>query len=320
MRDRRYLLLALVPAAMGGLAALVLAVGWLPNPLQRVFVFWTRAGLLLLAGGLLTLVLFIGLLGLWLGSGWGWRRGAAGRMALTQDAHAFYARLDHELKNPLQAIYSSLENIGKRERLSEQGRGSLRTAYSEVRHLKRLIEDLRKIASLPTRPVNMQDLDMADLTAGTVAAIQERYPAAEKGGADRLVLHLEDKSWQPLTVHGDPDLLSQMLYNVIDNACKFSPPDAPVEIWCIPDGDWVRVKVVDRGQGIPLEDLPYLGQDLFRSAAARGMPGYGLGLAMVKGILARHNGEWDFESKVGQGTAVSLRLPRVGRLPVQELG
>ena len=111
MKDKRLILLALVPAALGGLVALLLSAGWLPNPLQRLVVFGDRAGLLLMAGVLLSTVLAIGMLGLWLGGVWGWRRGTANRMSLTEDWREFYGRLDHELKNPLQALYTSLENI-----------------------------------------------------------------------------------------------------------------------------------------------------------------------------------------------------------------
>jgi two-component system OmpR family sensor kinase len=317
VKDRRFIWLAVVPAALGGIAALLLSAFGPPYPLHRVVLFGDWAGLFLGAGLFLAVVLALVLTALWVGGVWGWNRGAVTRREQARERERFYGRLHHETKNPLTVLYTSLDRMA-REQLTPAGRESARNARGQVRHLALLVENLRKVAGVATRQMDRQDVDMAELVEATVAAVRDRQ-AAQADGALNLHLHLDKTTWKPAVVYGDPDLLAQAFHNVIENAVKYSPPGSPVEVWCQTDGDWVRVKVVDQGCGMTDEDLRRLGQELFRSdATAASVPGYGLGLAMVWAILERHGGEVSAESRVGKGTAVTLLLPLAGRLPAKE--
>lgn len=317
MRDKRLMLLALGPAALGGLAALVLSAGWLPDPLGRLSIWGDRAGLLLAAGVFLSVVLALVMLGTWFGTVWGWRQGAVTREEQARERELFHGRLNHELKNPLQVIYGALGNI-QRETLSPAGRASLGNAQGEIRHLALLVHNLRKVAGVATQPMEMEDVDMAEVVEGAAAAIREQYPALAGEAGRRLVVRVDRRPWQHSIVCGDPGPLAQALHNLIENACKFSPPESPVEVSCVPEGDWLCLRVADSGRGIPDEDLAHLGTDLFRSANAHDVPGYGLGLSLVRAVVVRHGGEMNVASQVGEGTVVTLRLPLARRLPSRE--
>ena len=101
----------------------------------------------------------------------------------------------------------------------------------------------------------------------------------------------------------------QALHNLVDNACKFSGPQATIELRAFEDGSNVVVEVADTGPGIDPDEIPHLGEELYRGRSARGIEGSGLGLALVQAIVDRHRGTLTIRSRPGQGTVVALRLP-----------
>ncbi|HCJ78715.1 MAG TPA: PAS domain-containing sensor histidine kinase, partial [Desulfotomaculum sp.] len=106
-------------------------------------------------------------------------------------------------------------------------------------------------------------------------------------------------------VSGDPDLLAQVLTNLVDNAIKYTPPDGHVLIRATTDKDNVQVEVKDTGIGIPPEDLPRVFERFYRveKARARELGGIGVGLAIVKHIIKAHGGSIKAESIPHQGSA-----------------
>ena len=216
MKDRRFLWLAAAPAALGGLAALLLTVFGPPGGLQRLVVFGDWAGLLLGAGLLLATVLGLVLAGLWVGSVWGWHRGSVTRREQAREREQLYGRLHHEVKNPLTALYTALDNIA-REQLTPAGQGSLRNARAEVRHLALLVENLRKVASVATRRLEVEDVDVVALVEGTVAAIRDRHAAL--AGGRQFTPHLDKSALKAPVVSGDRGLLAQAFHNGQRQVC-----------------------------------------------------------------------------------------------------
>jgi two-component system OmpR family sensor kinase len=111
------------------------------------------------------------------------------------------------------------------------------------------------------------------------------------------------------TVPGDRDLLFLALHNLLVNAVKFTGPGDTIEVRAREDGDQVVVEVADTGIGIPAEELGGVWDELARGSAARGTPGMGLGLALVRAVVARHGGTVWMQSRPGHGTVVGMRLP-----------
>jgi len=108
---------------------------------------------------------------------------------------------------------------------------------------------------------------------------------------------------------GRPGLLVVVFRNLLDNALKFTRAGDRVEVRVMEDGEWAVVEVADTGPGIPAEELPHIFEELYRGSNARGIPGSGLGLALVQRIVALHGGEVTVRSREGQGTVVRVRLP-----------
>jgi two-component system OmpR family sensor kinase len=124
-----------------------------------------------------------------------------------------------------------------------------------------------------------------------------------------LTLVLPQAPWPVPDILGDWDLLFLAIYNLLDNALKFTRPGDTVEVRASEDGTHVIVEVADTGPGIPEEEVPRVWEELYRGQGARGVPGSGLGLALARAIAERHGGRVSLRSRVGQGTVVTMRLP-----------
>lgn len=290
--------LSMLPLALG----LTLAVLWQAGPLHNPIIY--------LRADLGTTFLLLGFLGT---IGWTSVLVLSAtvqhrcQQALTRfreeqaDAHRrFIRRLDHEFKNPLTAIRAGLAN------LAEEGNGTtLCSVRMQVDRLARLSADLRKLADLETQPLEREPVDLGKLLAELLDLVQERPDAA----ARHLRLILPRAPWPLPPVAGDRDLLFLAVHNLVDNALKFSRPGDTVEIRAFEDGTAVVIEVADNGPGISPDELPHLGEELYRGVAARTVEGSGLGLALVQAITARHQGSMTIRSRIGQGTVATLRFP-----------
>jgi two-component system sensor histidine kinase SenX3 len=110
---------------------------------------------------------------------------------------------------------------------------------------------------------------------------------------------------------GDRQLLVSAVFNLLDNAVKYSPAGSVVEVRGRRDGEWVEISVRDHGIGIAETDLDRIFERFYRveGAKARHLGGTGLGLAIVRHVVGNHHGEVRVESEVGRGSTFVLRLP-----------
>jgi two-component system OmpR family sensor kinase len=241
---------------------------------------------------------------------WQWARRrcqqqlAASRVRLAQERRRFLQRIDHELKNPLTAIRAGLANLSNGSSGTAQ-QEALASIEAQVLRLSRLTADLRKLAELETRPLDLVPVNVAELLREALDLAQEQPEA----GGRRLALMLPQAPWPVSDVPGDRDLLFLATYNLLDNAIKFTRPGDTVEVRAVEDRTHVTVEVADTGPGIPREELPRVWEELYRGQGARGVPGSGLGLALVRAIVERHGGTVTLRSRTGQGTVVTMRLP-----------
>ena len=294
---RRYLI-PLLPALLGAACATVWQAGLWPDP-----VLYLRADLstlLLLLGLLLSL--------LWAAGQALWRQAMVRcerRLERERQEHSaahrrFVRRLDHEIKNPLTAIRAGLANL----QAGDEGAG-WDDVRRQVDRLARLSAELVKLAELEQQPLEEAPVDVALLLEELLEFVRARPEAL----ARQWSLAISQVPWPLPPVHGDRDLLFLALHNLLDNALKFTRPGDAVEIRALEDGAMVAIEIADTGPGIPSEELPHLGQELYRGSAARGIEGSGLGLALAHAILARHGGSMGIRSREGQGTVVTVRLP-----------
>ena len=293
-------LLPFLPLVLGLALAALWQSGLWPNPVLYVR---ADAGTLLFLAGLAASSLW------WLGRFVGTRATRRCEQALARERteqvearRRFLRRLDHELKNPITAIRAGLANVAD----SSDG-PALSGVRVQVDRLAHLSADLRKLADLEAQSLEQEPVNLERLLTELVEMMRERPGAAER----RIALALPRAPWPPPPVAGDRDLLFLALHNLADNALKFSLAGDAVEVRAFEDerGAWVTVEVADTGPGIPDEDLPHLGEELYRGSAARGVEGSGLGLALAQAIITRHGGSMSVRSRVGQGTVVAVRLP-----------
>jgi two-component system, OmpR family, sensor kinase len=239
---------------------------------------------------------------------------ASGRAAAqaAQDRLRFLARLDHELKNPLTAMRAGLANVDQalgRSAAVDGARTALTSVSGQADRITRLVSDLRRLADLEALQIEMAPVDLSKLL-GEVAEASAGLP----GAADRSIrASVPQAPWPLPLVGGDRDLLFVAVQNLVANAVKYSRPGDTLEIRASEDGDAVLVEVADTGIGIPPDEVGQVWEELARGRAARAIPGTGIGLALVRVIVARHGGRVAIRSREGQGTVVSVWLPVPGR-------
>ena len=291
-------LLALIPLGLGLLAAIYLWFIAKANPIAFLRIdlgslaFVLGLGLAVLVGAIFYIRL-----------AWEQRRQAVLAQA-ADERRRFLRRLDHELKNPLTAIRAGLANLaGSPSEAARQE--ALDSVEAQALRLSRLAADLRKLAELEIRLVEHSPVDIPALLQEVFTLAQDQPGAGER----HLTLTIPQAPWPLPKVSGDPDLLFLAVHNLLENALKFSRPGDTVELHASEDGTSLLIEVADTGPGIPGEEQPNVWEELYRGEAGRGVPGSGLGLALVRAIAERHNGQVSLRSRPGQGTVFTLRLP-----------
>jgi two-component system OmpR family sensor kinase len=295
---RRWYLIALLPALLGLIISLILNLGGLQNPILSIQIDMGTFALLI---GILISIPCVAYLAYRYSSERDRQQQIAKIQAtISEDRMRFLQRLDHELKNPLTAIQAGLANLNGDINL--EAADSIRVQTSR---LSRLVADLRKLADLESRPLERTSVNLSEILTETVDILQESPDASER----QISLHIPQAPWPLPRISGDPDLLLLTFHNLLSNALKFSQPGDAVEVRAFEDDASVVVEIADTGPGIPKEEVPHVWQELYRGNNARGIPGSGLGLPLVRAIVNRHGGQVTLRSRIGQGTVVLVRLP-----------
>ncbi|WP_334152595.1 sensor histidine kinase [Microbacterium sp.] len=226
---------------------------------------------------------------------------AASHAALQERANhqRFLARLDHELKNPITAIRATAAVAQ-----SENAADEWRVIDAQATKLSALVRDLRKLAELETRPLELELVDLEQLLAESITALALQNPLA---GA-RIAFAVTRVPWPVPPLSADLDLVSLAIDNVLSNAAKYSS-DAPIEVRLREEHGWAVIDVADAGRGIPAADLPAVFDELARAQNARDVNGSGIGLTVVATVMRRHGGDVQLRSVEGAGSVVTLRLP-----------
>ena len=151
----------------------------------------------------------------------------------------------------------------------------------------------------------LNDTQIQDLLSEAVEVVQDLAEAPQR----ELTLTVPRAPWPLPEVNGDPDLLFLAVHNLLTNAVKFTSPGDRIEVRAQEDGAAVAIEVADTGPGIPEDEIALVWEELYRGQGARGIPGSGLGLALVRAVAERHGGTVSLRSREGQGTVFTLRLP-----------
>jgi PAS domain S-box-containing protein len=232
------------------------------------------------------------------------------RQALTKEKEVnelktrFVSMVSHEFRTPLATIQSSIDlvkNYGDRM-TEDKRRGHFEKAFSEVKHLTDLLDDVLTISradsvGLDFRPVS---LDLETLCRQAVAQIQQIAPNYQ-------INFVVTGSPQPMLT--DEKLIHQIMTNLLSNAVKYSSPGSNVHVRLAWSPRQVVMEVRDEGIGIPLEDQERLFDVFHRATNVGSVQGSGLGLAIVKRATEAHGGTITFLSTEGVGTTFTVTMP-----------
>jgi signal transduction histidine kinase len=222
-----------------------------------------------------------------------------------QAAGYLLSALSHELRTPIATILTHLEILQLPDISTETGQQSLRLLKTETQRMSRLIHRMLELGRLETS---------AEIELGPIAllgvveqAVVQMAPQAEER---QIAILLQADTPLPLVL-GNADYLLQVFLNLLDNGCKYSRPGDRVEVTLRRHQGGIECAVRDTGPGIPAENLPHVTRRFYR-ANRRGTEGSGLGLALVKEILRRHQSRLEIESRADgeeTGTCVRFVLP-----------
>jgi signal transduction histidine kinase/ActR/RegA family two-component response regulator len=235
--------------------------------------------------------------------------------AANRQKDQFLAMLAHELRNPLAPIMTAAQLL----KLGRLDAGSVANASEiivrQAEHMTDLVNDLLDVSRV-TRGLVTLEKEELDLNVIVSAAVEQVRPLID---ARRHALTLQ-LSGQPAHVIGDRTRLVQVISNILNNAAKYTAPGGRIMLAVTVEDERATVAVRDNGVGIAPEILPYL-FDLFTQAERtpdRSQGGLGIGLALVKSLVALHGGTVHARSEgLGQGSEFSICLPGVTRAPAE---
>jgi len=225
--------------------------------------------------------------------------------SLVDQRQQMTADIAHDLRTPLTVIDGYIEAM--QDSVLEATPERLETIHKEVQHLKRLVADLRTLSLAEAGQLSLNPVGVApqELLAQVEAAYRL---AAEQKGVALTLLDSEDG----FDIKVDPDRMMQVLSNLLDNALRHTPAGGSIQMKVEQVEGWVDLTVLDSGEGISDEALPYIFDRFYRADDARqeGVGESGLGLAIASSIVAMHGGELKaYSDGTGRGSTFTVRLP-----------
>ena len=218
-----------------------------------------------------------------------------------------FASVSHELRTPLTSIIGYTELLVDMDEpvLSEKAARLISIIERNAERELRLVEDLLTLASIGASTLTVEP------TPTNLCAIAVDVVEAHQAKAAEVGVELSCAVSGEVRVLGDAHRLQQVACNLVSNALKFTPAGGRVHVVLDTDGDHGVLLVEDQGVGVSAEELPLLFEGLYRGthAVAAHLPGAGLGLPIVKGIVDAHGGNIDVQSQRGHGTRVLVRIP-----------
>lgn len=217
----------------------------------------------------------------------------------------FIANASHELKTPITIISGFSEMLQEHKNIpSEQLEEIAGRIHRNCQRMNVLVKDLLILADVEDLPLHQfEQIDLEKLVQKVAANITEY--------SQNHHLTIVNRSHKKILFEGASDLIEMALYNLIQNAIRYSKPPAQVTVTLDQKDNWVEIEVQDQGIGIPKEDLERIFERFYRVDKARSqkLGGSGLGLAIVDTIIKKHKGKMAVQSEFGKGSQFTMFLP-----------
>jgi PAS domain S-box-containing protein len=218
----------------------------------------------------------------------------------------FVATVSHDLRSPLtlmRGYATMLEMVGE---LNEQQQGYVRKIISGVENMSRLVNNLLDLGRIDLGVgLQVENVSVLDIIERATSAL--RLQATQKN----IELTVELSKDMPHAVEADQVLLHQAVYNLVENAIKYTPDNGRVTVRTSSQPGFLIFSIEDSGIGIAVDDLPRLFEKFYRGKQreARAQHGSGLGLAIVQSIATNHGGRVWVDSVMGKGSTFYLQIP-----------
>lgn len=216
--------------------------------------------------------------------------------------------VSHDLRTPLSNARAMVESINDGIVTDEETiKRYLHNTQSEIENLSQLVNDLFEVSQIDAGllKLNMDLINLQQLINDTVDTMA--IPAS----SNHIKLETDiDRNITPITV--DSNRIQRVLYNLIQNAIRHTPPDGSIQVSAVDSGNEIEIRISDNGEGISSEETKRIFERSYRSDQSRSRQsgGAGLGLSIAKGIVEAHGGQIWVESKLGQGSIFSFTLPK----------
>ncbi len=214
----------------------------------------------------------------------------------------FVTMASHEFRTPLSTILSSISLVNNYQGNDEKVQRHVQRIRSAVTNMTLILNDFLSVEKLETGQV-LAHVETVNWTALLTEIKQEI------SGLLKLNQHIEWSHHGPVTAQLDPQLMRNVLLNLISNAIKFSPEDSTILITSRVDANWFELQVMDTGMGIPINEQARLFERFFRAQNALNIQGTGLGLHIVKRYVESMKGTITLESNTS-GTRLNISIPQ----------
>ncbi len=220
---------------------------------------------------------------------------------------SFIVTVSHQFRTPVSIIHMIAQRQLRSDdaSLSDALRRKFRRILDAAERLERLLSSFLASASVEGKDITLSRriVDLNEIAGIAVEQIREANP-------DRT---LDVRLWKrPLKMDGDPVLLEQVVLNLLSNAVKYSDAPKPVRLETGRNGARIFCRVKDYGAGIPQSAQGAVFDRFYRAANVHRLPGVGVGLSLVRDIVALHGGEVTFTSREGKGSEFTVALPATG--------
>jgi signal transduction histidine kinase len=227
---------------------------------------------------------------------------------LDKSRNQFVSNASHELKTPLTTMKIMLESMMYQPDMPPEVRADfMKDINHEIDRLTGIVTDLLVLTRLDSsKEMKREPVNMSELTEETVHLLT---PAAEKKNQT-----LKEDVQEGIILDGDRSKLSQILYNLMDNAIKYTQEEGTIRVSLRQENDNIVWRVKDNGIGIPTEDQDHIFERFYRVDKSRGREsgGTGLGLSIVKQMVKMHDGTISVYSEPGNGSEFVVVFPRKG--------
>ncbi|MET3682719.1 signal transduction histidine kinase [Alkalibacillus flavidus] len=225
---------------------------------------------------------------------------------LKSERSEFLSNISHELRTPLTYIKGYADIINRPNTSFDDRKKYSLIIKEESEQLSILIKNLFDLAKVDQNKfmINQEWVSLCELIQDVMARLTPAFNDKQ--------LTVESDCSDELMAYVDPPRIRQVLLNILDNARKFSNEGGKVSLNVTTEENTIIIKIVDEGEGVPVEELPYVFDRLYRVEKSRSRlsGGSGVGLTITKEIIESHGGTIEMDSELGNGTTVTVSLPK----------